>query len=263
VRHTMNAQETFVRTRRGGGGRLGFYVHLTAYLAVNALLIGINLITSTERLWFKWPLLGWGVGITIHAAVTVLLSQRARIRNRESLGTQDAQNDRSRQRIWRLLSFGPGDTPGGGSYPLAGTGTSASSASIQQASSPRRIRTSPGASIPSRTRPSSDRTTVTVTLFPMTTFSPIFRVSTSIAPLREAKGEGSDSSHFKTNGGPNAFFGGPRGAAAKKGSLTVRFSSPLGGKPPPPACHAPIKMRPPTRAPRFPPTPLTSRHQPL
>jgi hypothetical protein len=78
----MSAQETLVRPRRGTGVRLAFYVHLTAYLAVNALLIGINLITSTGRLWFAWPLFGWGVGVFVHAAVTVLLSQRTRVRRR-------------------------------------------------------------------------------------------------------------------------------------------------------------------------------------
>jgi hypothetical protein len=77
----MNAQKPFARSR-GSGVRLGFYAHLTAYLAVNALLIGINLITSTQRLWFAWPLFGWGVGVFIHAVVTFLVSQRVKSRGR-------------------------------------------------------------------------------------------------------------------------------------------------------------------------------------
>jgi uncharacterized membrane protein len=47
--------------------RVGFCIHLAAYLAVNALLVSINLATSTDHLWFKWPLLGWGLGLLAHA----------------------------------------------------------------------------------------------------------------------------------------------------------------------------------------------------
>ncbi|MHA1165614.1 MAG: 2TM domain-containing protein [Alphaproteobacteria bacterium] len=45
----------------------GVAVHLFVYLAVNALLIGINLTYSPGNLWFIWPLLGWGIGLAGHA----------------------------------------------------------------------------------------------------------------------------------------------------------------------------------------------------
>ena len=44
-----------------------FYIHLSVYIAVNTLLIIINLTTASESLWFKWPLLGWGIGLVFHA----------------------------------------------------------------------------------------------------------------------------------------------------------------------------------------------------
>ncbi len=53
--------------------RIGLYIHLAAYLGVNALLVAINLATSTSCLWFKWPLLGWGVGLLAHAVVALAL----------------------------------------------------------------------------------------------------------------------------------------------------------------------------------------------
>jgi hypothetical protein len=56
--------------KRAGKARLGFYIHLAAYLAVNALLVSINLATSPDRLWCKWPLLGWGLGLLAHALAT-------------------------------------------------------------------------------------------------------------------------------------------------------------------------------------------------
>ena len=45
----------------------GFYFHLISYIVVNAALVVINLLTSPEYLWFIWPIIGWGVGLLIHA----------------------------------------------------------------------------------------------------------------------------------------------------------------------------------------------------
>jgi len=46
----------------------GFYTHLSVYLAVNAGLLVINLLSSPGRLWVVWPLAGWGIAVLIHAA---------------------------------------------------------------------------------------------------------------------------------------------------------------------------------------------------
>ncbi len=42
-------------------------IHLINYLVVNTILAVINLTLTPEYLWFKWPLLGWGIGIILHA----------------------------------------------------------------------------------------------------------------------------------------------------------------------------------------------------
>ena len=47
----------------------GFYVHLCVYILVNLILFLANIIASPERLWFYWPLLGWGIAIVVHAFV--------------------------------------------------------------------------------------------------------------------------------------------------------------------------------------------------
>lgn len=49
----------------------GFYVHLGVYLIVNAALFTIDMITSPGTLWFYWPLMGWGIGVAIHAFALV------------------------------------------------------------------------------------------------------------------------------------------------------------------------------------------------
>ncbi len=45
----------------------GVAMHLFVYLAVNALLMVINLSQSPQSIWFIWPLLGWGLGLAAHA----------------------------------------------------------------------------------------------------------------------------------------------------------------------------------------------------
>ncbi len=47
-----------------------FYSHLLAYVVVNLFLMAVNLLTSPEHLWFFWPMLGWGIGIAVHALKT-------------------------------------------------------------------------------------------------------------------------------------------------------------------------------------------------
>ncbi|CAM4121502.1 2TM domain-containing protein [Flavobacterium antarcticum] len=45
----------------------GFYGNLSSYILVNSGLIILNLVTSPGNLWFFYPLLGWGLGVALHA----------------------------------------------------------------------------------------------------------------------------------------------------------------------------------------------------
>jgi len=45
----------------------GFYGNLTSYIIVNTGLLILNLMTSPQHLWFFYPLLGWGIGVSLHA----------------------------------------------------------------------------------------------------------------------------------------------------------------------------------------------------
>lgn len=44
----------------------GFKIHLTFYLVINAILIISNLVFTPDKLWFLWPVFGWGIGIVSH-----------------------------------------------------------------------------------------------------------------------------------------------------------------------------------------------------
>mmetsp|Transcript_6326 Transcript_6326/g.20210 ORF Transcript_6326/g.20210 Transcript_6326/m.20210 type:complete len:100 (+) Transcript_6326:63-362(+) len=50
-------------------------IHAVAYIAVNALLFMINLMTTLLfPPWFLWPLVCWGFGLVTHAAVSFCLA---------------------------------------------------------------------------------------------------------------------------------------------------------------------------------------------
>jgi len=39
----------------------------------------INFATSTEYLWFKWPIMGWGIGVFFHAMNVFVFPGRSRV----------------------------------------------------------------------------------------------------------------------------------------------------------------------------------------
>ena len=64
--------EAFANTLGARGERaealVGFAIHLVNYLAVNVVLLVINLFASPGVPWAIWPLLGWGIGVASHGA---------------------------------------------------------------------------------------------------------------------------------------------------------------------------------------------------
>jgi len=64
----------------------GFKIHFAAYVAVNLILLAVNLLTTPHVLWFYWPLLGWGIGVVAHGAAEYYAGVRmpARIPRRQA-----------------------------------------------------------------------------------------------------------------------------------------------------------------------------------
>jgi hypothetical protein len=52
--------------------RRDFFEHLATYVAVNVGLVGLNFLTSGGITWAKWSIIGWGIGVLIHAASAYL-----------------------------------------------------------------------------------------------------------------------------------------------------------------------------------------------
>ena len=62
-----NTDNSYERARKRVRDVRDFYVHVGVYAIVNGALFAINMLTSPDTLWFFWPLIGWGIGLTLHA----------------------------------------------------------------------------------------------------------------------------------------------------------------------------------------------------
>ncbi len=58
--------------RRRAAAKFGFLIHLTVFVAVNAMLFFINQRTTPGVSWFAFPLGGWAIGLTIHGLAVFL-----------------------------------------------------------------------------------------------------------------------------------------------------------------------------------------------
>src|SRR5262249_40306714 len=45
---------------------IGFYIHLTVYIVVMAILVFVDA-TDDNDWWVQWPAIGWGIGLLAHA----------------------------------------------------------------------------------------------------------------------------------------------------------------------------------------------------
>lgn len=68
----MEHQELIRIARRRAGMKYGFFIHLTVFIAVNALLFVINQQTTPGFSWFAFPLGGWAIGLCIHGLAVYL-----------------------------------------------------------------------------------------------------------------------------------------------------------------------------------------------
>ena len=91
-------REEMVRTaRRRARMQFGFFIHLTVFIAVNALLYLTKQQASSVYAWPAIPLGGWAIGLTVHGLALYLsgtgLRERmveAELRKLESRGNRGA-----------------------------------------------------------------------------------------------------------------------------------------------------------------------------
>jgi hypothetical protein len=78
----MERHEAYEKARKRAEEKLEFFTHLTTYIVVNAILLIINLVTSPGYYWFYWPLLGWGIGITLHGMNVFVYGEGSSLKDR-------------------------------------------------------------------------------------------------------------------------------------------------------------------------------------
>lgn len=69
--------------------RVRLYTHSVIFMIVNAGLTAMNLVRNPDRLWFYWPLIGWGAGLVLHAWIVYLHRNDAAGRSTADSGVSD------------------------------------------------------------------------------------------------------------------------------------------------------------------------------
>ncbi len=59
-------RQSYERARARVQALKGFYIHTSAFAVVNIALLVINVLVGGGW-WFYWPLVGWGIGLVVHA----------------------------------------------------------------------------------------------------------------------------------------------------------------------------------------------------
>jgi uncharacterized membrane protein len=75
-------------------GRRGFMIDAVLYVIVNAVLVTVNLLVVPEFLWFIFPLVGWGIGLTFHYLFGVRWAAREAHSHEERVAVRVHENER-------------------------------------------------------------------------------------------------------------------------------------------------------------------------
>jgi hypothetical protein len=68
--------------RRRAGAKLGWYTHAAVYVVVNLVLFAMSEHAFGQRRWSVFPVLGWGLGLTLHGISVFVLGAGSSLRER-------------------------------------------------------------------------------------------------------------------------------------------------------------------------------------
>lgn len=91
----LSSQEIDKLARRRAGAKLGWYTHAAVYVLVNLVLLGLSANGLGARPWSVFPLLGWGLGLTLHGLSVFLIGAGGGLR--EHLVQQERERLQRRQ----------------------------------------------------------------------------------------------------------------------------------------------------------------------
>ena len=68
--------------RRRAGAKLRWYAHAIIFVLVNAVIFAMSRYGFGQRPWSVFPLLGWGLGLTLHGVSVFVLGRGSKLRER-------------------------------------------------------------------------------------------------------------------------------------------------------------------------------------
>jgi hypothetical protein len=78
----LSPDEIDKMARKRAGAKLGFYAHAALYVLVNLFLFLVSERAFGGRHWSPFPLLGWGLGLALHAVSVFVLGSGSNLRER-------------------------------------------------------------------------------------------------------------------------------------------------------------------------------------
>ena len=82
MQNPLTSEEIDRLARKRAGAKLGWYVHATVYVLVNAVLFMLASQGAGHRQWTIYPALGWGLGLVLHGVSVFLLGSGSSLRDR-------------------------------------------------------------------------------------------------------------------------------------------------------------------------------------
>jgi len=77
-------EEIYEEAKKRVDEKKGFFTHLIIYIIVNVFLIIIWAVTNPGGYpWFIWPIIGWGIGLVIHALTVFVFNRKTGWEQRE------------------------------------------------------------------------------------------------------------------------------------------------------------------------------------
>lgn len=79
---TLSPEQIERIAHKRAGAKLAWYVHALVYVVINLFIFAISSSGFGHRPWSVMPLLGWGVGLALHAIAVFALGAGGGLRER-------------------------------------------------------------------------------------------------------------------------------------------------------------------------------------
>jgi hypothetical protein len=78
----LSPQEIDALARKRAGAKMGWYVHATMFVLVNAFMLALSYFGMRHRPWSLYPVLGWGLGLALHGVAVFVLGGGSGLREK-------------------------------------------------------------------------------------------------------------------------------------------------------------------------------------